>query len=208
MDKFLRALIIVCCLTAGLIGVPARSLTPSDQTKQSEQSETPAQRAIFAVFVASQGQLDTALSISNTLSAPPGMAQVFEEFPNREGTLEFYFWHASGNLVFYETEPASPGAGLTSEGMLRPGQTYRVLLSEILEAANYREIAVELGLDPDEFTGYAWIVANFDGVQGTVTVTDFSSWSQTAVMQPDLGSTFFDFDANAGVPLSPPKEDD
>ena len=83
---------------------------------------------------------------------------------------------------------------MTNEGTLSPGQTYRVLLSEILAAAG----------GPVSFAGYGWVVANFDAVQGTANITDFSTFTQTLVMQPDLGSSFFENDASAGVPVFPP----
>ena len=185
----LLVVILSCALSGGL---GAQASDPRDF-----KGATPApQRALFAVFLAFVGQIDTALSISNVLLAPPGLEDVMDQFPNREGTIEFYLWNGDGTLVFYSTDAASPGVGLTDFGTLPPGQTYRVLLSEILRAAEFEE----------SFSGYGWMVANFNGVQGTANVTDFSTFTQTTVMQPDLGSTFFDFDANAGVPITPPPD--
>ena len=49
---------------------------------------------------------------------------------------------------------------------------------------------------------------SWGGIEGaTANVTDFSTFTQATVMQPDLGTTFFDFDANAGVPLIAPPEE-
>lgn len=153
-------------------------------------------RGIFAVFLASQGPVDTALSVSNVLAAPLGIGDEMQaRFSVTEGTLEFYLWDSNGSLVVYETGPDSPGAGLSSTGTLSAGQTYRVLLSEVLSAAEYEK---------DSFVGYGWVIANFEGVQGTTNVTDFARFTQSTVMQPDLGTSFFDLDANAGVPLGPP----
>lgn len=109
-------------------------------------------------------------------------------------------------MISYETELGSPGVGLSEEGTLAPGQTYRVLWSELLREAGYMEHAIEFDHAPNSFAGYAWIVANFDGVQGTVNLTDFTSFTQATTLQPDLGTTFWDFDANAGVPLMKPPE--
>ena len=69
-----------------------------------------------------------------------------------------------------------------------------MLLGEILMA----------GGAPQDFNGYGWVVANFDGVQGTAHATDFSTFTQIFTMQPDLGSTFFERPATAGVPVFPP----
>ncbi len=173
------------------------------------QAATPDQRAIFAVFLASipDASLDSALSLSNTLQGPPGIQEVFDsEFGVLEGTLEFYLWDEFGHLIQYETAMGSPGAGLSEDGTLAPGQTYRVLLSEILSAADFEQHSIDFNHDPI-FLGYGWVVANFDGVQGTANVTDFSTFTQATVMQPDLGTTFWDFDANAGVPLIAPPEE-
>ncbi|MFQ5740049.1 MAG: hypothetical protein ACE5JX_13665 [Acidobacteriota bacterium] len=153
------------------------------------------QRAIFAVFLNNEGPVDTALSISNTLAAPLDIGEVLAtSFANTQGTLEFYLWDHDGNMTFYETGPESPGVGLSEQGTLGPGQTYRVLLSEILRAADH------LG----SFAGYGWIIANFDGVQGTANVTDFSGFTQTTVLKPDMGSLFFVDSASAGLPLVSP----
>lgn len=174
-----------------------------------QQASTPDQRAIHAVFLASvpAASLDSALSFTNTLAGPPGIQEVFDaNFADLEGTLEFYLWDEFGHLIAYETMPDSPGAGLTMDGTLQPGMTYRVLLSEILAAADWEQHAIDFNHSTD-FLGYGWVVANFDGVQGTANVTDFSTFTQATVMQPDVGTTFFDFDANAGVPLIDPPDE-
>lgn len=192
---------------AGLIGKAGAS----NAVTMFQDSATPDQRAIHAVFLASvpSASLDSALSFTNTLAGPPGIQEVFDgAFADLEGTLEFYLWDEFGHMIVYETLPDSPGVGLTMDGTLTPGLTYRVLLSEILAAADYEQHAIDFNHTTD-FLGYGWVVANFDGVQGTANVTDFSTFTQATVMQPDVGTTFFDFDANAGVPLiDPPDEPD
>lgn len=158
---------------------------------------TGTQAAVFAVFLARQGALDSALSISNVLAAPASVQEVLDErFSDLEGTLEFYLWDYDGELYFYETGPDSPGSGLSEAGTLTPGQTYRVLLSDILNEIE--------AFDREAFAGYGWIIANFDGVQGTATVTDFGSYNNAYAFQPDVGSSFYELNANAGVPLNPP----
>lgn len=154
-------------------------------------------RGIFAVFLCSSGPIDTALSISNVQAGPMGIGNVMNERSRQsEGTIEFYFWNRDGVLTSYETGPGAPGSGLSQSGTLGMGKTYTVLLSELLDASGYVN---------DSFTGYGWVVANFTGVQGTANVTDFARFTQTTVLQPDLGTPFFDRDANAGVPIVVPE---
>ena len=193
-------LVWLVCLPIWVGGMETSIASEQGEINRSEvfftEVATTSQKALLAPFLASTGPIDTGISLSNVLAAPPGIVEEFEaRFSNLEGTLEFYFWNSAGELVFYETGPESPGSGLSLDGTLAPGQTYTVLLSELLASAGYEETS---------FAGYAWVVANFDAVQGTANVTDFSSFTQSTVMQPDIGSSFFDYDANAGVPISPP----
>ena len=154
---------------------------------------TTTQSAIFASFLTSEpaAGIDSAISVSNVLAAPGSIGAGFTEmFSDTVGTLEFYLWKDDGQLIHYETEPGSPGAGLQLDGSLDRGQTYRVLLSEILAAAG----------EPGSFAGYGWVVANFDAVQGTANVTDFSTFTLSVPMQPDLGG--FLASGRAGVPFA------
>ncbi len=174
------------------------------------------QRAVFAPFAASTcvplpcapGSLDTAISVSNTLSAPPGIMEVLDLFPEREGTVQVYLWDTYGHLLTFETGVDSPGFGLSEqpgkEGFLVAGATWRVLLSEILDRVGYAQHEIDAEHQDGVFAGYLWIVGNFAGIQGTTNLTDFATFTQSLVLQPDLGSTFFDLDGNAGVPIVPP----
>lgn len=124
---------------------------------------TSQQSAVFASYLVSipnedpMYAFDTAISVSNVLKAPAGIdaAGGAYEGSDMEGTLEIYLYNRDGAMMMHETSMDSPGAGLT-DGMLGPGQTYTVLLSEIVGDM--------------EFVGYGWVVANFDGVAGTRTV--------------------------------------
>ena len=60
-------------------------------------------------------------------------------------------YNRDGEMMMHETSMDSPGTGLM-DGMLGPGQTYTVLLSEIVGDM--------------EFVGYGWIVGNFDSIAG------------------------------------------
>ena len=65
-------------------------------------------------------------------------------------------------MVMYSTDMMMAGQGTGMDGMLMPGMTYTVFLSEILMAAGHE----------GPFLGYAWIVGNFDGIAGTRKVVD------------------------------------
>ena len=123
---------------------------------------TTEQSAVFASYLVSipnddpMYAFDTAISVSNVLGAPEGIDVAgYGEGDETTGTLEIYLYNRDGTLMVHETSMDSPGHGLT-DGMLGPGQTYTVLLSEIVGDA--------------EFVGYGWIVGNFDGIAGTRTV--------------------------------------
>ena len=124
---------------------------------------TSTQSAVFASYLVSvphdnpMYQFDTAISVSNVLKAPAGIDVAgYGEGTDMMGTLEFHLWHHDGTMMAVVTDGDSPGTGLDENGMLGPGQTYTVLLSELLDDAM--------------FVGYGWVVANFDGVAGTRTV--------------------------------------
>ena len=124
---------------------------------------TSQQSAVFGSYLVSipnedpMYAFDTAISVSNVLAAPAGIdtAGGAYEGDDMMGTLEIYLYNRDGEMMMHETSMDSPGSGLT-DGMLGPGETYTVLLSEIVGDM--------------EFVGYGWVVANFDGVAGTRTV--------------------------------------
>ena len=125
---------------------------------------TSEQSAVFASYLVSipnedpMMAFDTAISVSNVLMAPDGIDVGGGAYEGADmmGTLEIYLYNRDGTMMMHETSMDSPGAGLMMDGMLGPGQTYTVLLSEIVGET--------------EFVGYGWVVANFDGVAGTRTV--------------------------------------
>ena len=124
------------------------------------------QSAVFASYLVSVPSedpdqvIDTYLSVSNALSAPGGIDTAGSPYEgdDRVGTLKIYLYSRNddGPMV-YETTGDSPGDGLDENGMLAPGQTYTVRLSDLVGEEN-------------AFIGYGWIVGNFDGIAGTRTI--------------------------------------
>jgi hypothetical protein len=202
---FLRMALVLVLLWGGQL-LAAEKQVPRDSFGGFLQNSTTAsQKGLFAVYMAvwPERGFDTAVSVSNTLAAPTSIQNVFDqEFNDLEGTVEFYLWALDGTLYTYETGPESPGRGLSQEGTLAPGNSYLVLMSQILELAEY-----DFDANDGIFAGYGWIIANFDGAQGTANPTDFQLFTQTTVMQPDLGSPLFSFVPHAGLPLAPPEEE-
>lgn len=140
---------------------------------------TSEQSAVFASYLVSiphedpMYAFDTAISVSNVLMAPAGIdvaGGAYEGY-NKMGTLEIYLYNRDGKMMMHETSMDSPGSGLDDDGMLGPGQTYTVLLSEVV--------------GDTEFVGYGWVVANFDGVAGTRTVIG-SFVNQHGTMSPPV----------------------
>ena len=134
---------------------------------------TGVQSAVFASYllnIPSENPMlgfQTAISVSNIMMAPDGvMAGGYGDNYQKMGSLEFYLYNNDGSPpVMYETMMGSPGSGLEDDGTLMPGGTYTVQLHEILEAA---------GAD-GMFSGYGWVVANFDAVAGTRTVVNWAT---------------------------------
>ena len=106
---------------------------------------TTEQSAVFGSYLVNLPDLgfDTAISVSNVLMSPKGanVAGGYGNGYNMTGTLEIYLYQG-GEMMMIETSMDSPGTGLT-DGMLGPGETYTVLLSELVDG---------------DFVGYAWIV--------------------------------------------------
>ena len=110
-----------------------------------------------------------------------------------EGTVEVYLWdQAAGDMISYETSDDSVGNGLDPDGILAAGGTWTFLLSDLLVAAGWTQ----------DFTGFGWIVANFDGVAAshTVVVTGVG-FSQAFHGTPAVGQGFSGI---AGLPVSVP----
>ena len=149
---------------------------------------TTEQSAVFGSYLVNLPDLgfDTAISVSNVLMSPKGanVAGGYGNGYNMTGTLEIYLYQG-GEMMMIETSMDSPGTGLT-DGMLGPGETYTVLLSELVDG---------------DFVGYAWIVGNFDAIAGTRTVFG-PGFSQHGDMTPPVSRH------GGGIRLTPMMDDD
>ncbi|RPI28320.1 MAG: hypothetical protein EHM61_05540 [Acidobacteria bacterium] len=175
-----RAIVLLTLVIGVAFGSAAAKDTPFLQA-----NATADQVALFAPFL-SYGQaagIQTALSVSNVLNAPTGVLPA-TGLSRNEGSIEIYFYTSDGDAVVVETEDNSIGNGvLDAQGELRPGRTWTALLSQILSEADALPAANEI------VAGYAWIICNWDGAQGTVTVffPDFG-FAQSLNLEPTFGS--------------------
>ena len=153
-----RAMLFSAILLAVVFGGTAMAGTSVSFMAAGHTSEQSAVFASYLVSIPNEDPMmafDTAISVSNVM-APDGIdiTGAYEGY-NKMGTLEIYLYNRDGEMMMHETSMDSPGTGLM-DGMLGPGQTYTVLLSEIVGDM--------------EFVGYGWIVGNFDSIAGTRTV--------------------------------------
>ncbi len=188
-----RAIVLLTIVIGVAFGTAAAKDTPFLAVQV-----TTDQVALFVPFVSfSQGNgVQTALSVSNILAAPDGI------FPTTglsrdEGSIEIYLFEANGDVITFETQDNSIGNGsLDEEGELRAGHTWTAQLSDILGAAD------ALPTDPNDiFTGYAWVVANFDAAQGTSTVFVLDlGFAQSLNMEPTITAG----NLQGGIPVDVP----
>ncbi len=119
------------------------------------------QTTLTAPYALADMGFDTGFAISN-MTTNPGQA----------GAITFMLYQNGDEPVKYTTLSGSPGVGLTN-GELEAGTTYRVLLTEILDAAG-----VEGG-----FSGYVTITTDFTGADGIAYISDWAAFSATATLK-------------------------
>jgi hypothetical protein len=116
---------------------------------------------------------DTGVSVANTTMDPGAAVLGFKGAIPQAGKIAFRMYQqqtpsAAVKVYTYITDGASPGTGLDAEGMLQPGSTYTVLVSQILDAAGITE----------EFQGYMVIITNFTNAHGLYVASNFQTFSQ------------------------------
>ena len=84
------------------------------------------------------------------------------------GTVTFTLFPNDEEKIVYSTDGSSSGTGLDVDGSIPAGNTYTVLLSEVLSDAGM----------PGDFTGHVYVETDFTGCRGMGYVTDFNSGAQ------------------------------
>ena len=152
------------------------------------------QVALFAAFVVNvpaigedSAPIRTAFSIGNIMSAPEGLLGG-EWMTTDRGVITFFLFRSDGEVRTVSTAdiaaPESLGNGVLNEdGELLAGKTLAVFMDEILVAAG--------GNSDDVFTGYMWVVCDFDAAAGTYTTYhEGIGFAQAFKMDPVLGASF------------------
>ena len=84
------------------------------------------------------------------------------------GSLTFTLFPNDEDMVEYSTDGMSPGVGLDPDGFLPAGNTYTVLLHQILDSAGFS----------GDFLGHIYVDTDFTGCRGLGYVSDFKSGAQ------------------------------
>ena len=113
---------------------------------------------LFPYAASLMGDWDTGIAIANpsAFTTPLSGSITFTLFPN------------DADMVEYPTNDLSPGMGLDPDGFLPAGNTYTVLLSDILDSADFS----------GDFIGHFYVKTDFTGCRGMAYVTDFQSGAQ------------------------------
>jgi hypothetical protein len=142
----------------------------------------PATTNLLVPFAVAGGGFDTGVAVSNTTADPYTVAGGGATPSN--GTITYTFFPNGGSSFAFTTGAAGTptgNGGLTS-GSLNAGNTYSVLLSELLKAA---------GKGP-AFSGYIFITTNFTNAHGVAFAVSnfdgkFTSYSPMLVLPPPAG---------------------
>ena len=114
---------------------------------------------LFPYAASLMGDWNTGIAIANP--------SAFTTTP-LSGSITFTLFPNDGDMVEYPTDGMSPGVGLDPDGFIPAGNTYTVLLSEILDAADFS----------GDFIGHFYVKTDFTGCRGMAYVTDFKSGAQ------------------------------
>jgi hypothetical protein len=119
---------------------------------------SPSRTTLKAPFVTNDGTFETGVGVSNMSSgsnAQPGAIM-----------LDLY---VGGTKMSYTTSASSPGVGLNAAGMLEPGNTWSVLLSQVFPG--------------NPGNGYLIITTDFTNGDANVFISDFATFSVTGTVR-------------------------
>jgi hypothetical protein len=107
------------------------------------------------------GGFDTGLSLINYATE--------ERNEDLASNVTFVFYPQNGSAFSFVTSVGSPGSGLDDKGVLWPGKTYVVLLSQLLNAAGAGRA----------FSGFIIVLVEFEKMECTAIVSNFISLSHS-----------------------------
>ena len=120
---------------------------------------SPDRTTLMVPFVTNDGTFETGIAVANMSRG--GSAQ--------SGAIMLDFYVNDGTKLEYTTSASSGGAGLEPNGMLAPGGTWSILLSQIFPG--------------DPGNGYLVITTDFTGGDGNVFISDFAGFSVTGTVR-------------------------
>jgi hypothetical protein len=198
--------ILVCGALMAALSLNVAAAGPKADTNVFFSSHTtPAFSAVLAQLMMQQAageELETAISVSNTCAAPDlgMMADMHENIQEcgveATGPVWLFCYDQGGTSWTFNSstdliEDAPIGSGLTEEGMLEPGGTWTVFMSEVVEAVTGDSENVS-------FVGYCFAVGqDFEAIAGTyVNFLPLVGIQQDFAMQKDTkGNGIFAEDA-------------
>ena len=158
-------------IRASVTMMPVKAPDPADGTPYFTENFMPAGGGAVFIFAPASctllfpyaaslmGDWNTGIAIANP--------SAFTTTP-LSGSITFTLFPNDGDMVEYSTDGMSPGVGLDPDGFIPAGNTYTVLLSQILDAAGFS----------GDFIGHFYVKTDFTGCRGMAYVTDFESGAQ------------------------------
>jgi hypothetical protein len=185
--------LMLLMITVFQANLKAESGVVSDILTFAEEETTTYYRAVFAQYLTvipdkdlddGNQSVDCALSISNLCAAPSAVSPLLgsQKGPT-SGKVTLVLYGADGEVIIYTPNSDSVGEGLNPDGTLSEGRTWRVILAEILADHEGRS-----DLTGVTFSGYGWILSEFDCLGGTYNNTVFGvGFTQAFECLPAMG---------------------
>jgi len=114
---------------------------------------------------------DTGITIANTTADPGAVAGLTTPLP-QTGDITFYFYPNEGAMFSISSTEVGKELAWGDDGLVPPGKSYILLLSELLAAAEYE----------GDFSGYIIAYCNFSHAHGQYFISDFGSFANGALM--------------------------
>jgi len=176
-----------------MVTLHAESQSRADAVIFSEELTTTYYRAVFAQYLTvipdtnledGNQSVDCGLSISNVCASPSAVAPLLaSQNGPTSGRLLLALYDGDGEVIVYRPDSDDVGEGLNPDGTLSEGKTWRVLLAQVL--ADHEGAS---DLSQVEFSGYGWILSEFDCLGGTYNNTVFGvGFTQAFELLPAMG---------------------
>jgi hypothetical protein len=158
-----------------------------------EEDTTTYYRAVYAQYLTviadpnledGDQTVDCGLSISNLCAAPGAVLPLLAaQGGPTAGRLTLFLYGSDGEQIIYTPTSDDLGEGLNPDGTLSEGGTWRVRLAQIL--ADHSGDGDESKIN---FSGYGWVLSEFDCLGGTYNNTVFGvGFTQAFEFLPAMG---------------------